>query len=76
MWKFQNSCACYVRKKDHYQPWKVPKIQKIFFSLSPERKILSRFCRVFILPSNYSLVKKLHVINVLIKFIIYENGNL
>ena len=72
MLKFQNIFVCYVRKKDHYQSWKVPKIQKAFFFLKPECKIFSRFCRVFVVPSNYSL----QFIDVSIKFIIYENGNL
>ena len=57
---------------DHYQSWKVPKIQKTFCSLKPECKIFSRFCGVFIVPSNYSLVEKLQPIDVLIKFIIDE----
>ena len=59
-------------KLDHYQSWKVPKIQKTFFSLKPECKIFSRFCRVFTVPSNCSLVEKLQPIDVLIKFIIDE----
>ena len=71
MLKSQNIFVSYVRKKDHYQSWKVPKKQKAFFSLKPECNIFSRFCRVFIVPSNYSL----KFIDVSIKFIIYENGD-
>ena len=76
MLKFQNILFCYVRKKDHYQSWKVSKIQKTLFSLKPKYKVFSRFCKVFIVPSNFSLVEKLHLIDLLVKFVIYENDSL